>query len=152
MFQEITSLFPTTTHPITIVSDPDSLLTDETILAVLNERGFTLLTESDPVLLRNHIECLKPWNVQKPVIIITTKSLNTLPYDLWQAGHRLQLSLHDTFPNLAYPLVQALTPYQRARLKDCPRHRSVWDSNVVLNISSGMSSICPWNIWTSPVA
>jgi hypothetical protein len=120
MFDRLLDLFPIFTHPLTLVSDPDGLLADETILAALNERGFTLLTESDPVLLRNRIESLKPWQVEKPVIIITSALLEGLPYDLWQSGYRLQLSLYDYFPNLAYPLVQALTPYQRARLNDCP--------------------------------
>jgi hypothetical protein len=120
MIAEPLSLFPPHTHPLTLVSDPDGLLADETFLAALNERGFTLLTESDPVLLRNRIESLIPWQVEKPVIVITSAALEALPYDLWQSGHRLQLSLHDYFPNLSYPLVQALTPYQRARLNDCP--------------------------------
>ena len=120
MIVDILSLFPPHTHPLTLVSDPDGLLADETLLAALNERGFTLLTESEPILLRNRIESLKPWQVEKPVIVITSAALESLPYDLWQSGHRLQLSLHETYPNLAYPLVQALTPYQRARLKDCP--------------------------------
>jgi len=120
MMAEILSLFSPHTHPLTLVSDPDGLLADETLLAALNERGFTLLTESDPILLRNRIESLKPWQVEKPVIVITPAALETLPYDLWQTGHRLQLSLHDYFPNLAYPLVQALTPYQRACLNDTP--------------------------------
>jgi len=120
MFASLLTLFPPRTHPLTLVSDPDGLLADETLLAALNERGFTLLTESDPVLLRNRIESLKPWQAEKPVIVITPAALDALPYDLWQSGHRLQLSLHETFPNLAYPLVQALTPTQRARLNDCP--------------------------------
>jgi len=120
MLASLLALFPPHTHPLTLVSDPDGLLADETLLAALNEGGFTLLTESDPVLLRNRIESLKPWEVEKPVIVITAAALEALPYDLWQSGHRLQLSLHDYFPNLAYPLVQALTSYQRARLNDCP--------------------------------
>jgi len=120
MFQEVLSLFPPNIHPVTLVSDPDGLLTDETLMTILNERGFTLLTDSNPVLLRNRIENLKPWQVDKPVIVITSEELESLPYDLWQSGHHLQLSLHDYFPNLAYPLVQVLSPYQRSRLSDCP--------------------------------
>jgi len=112
--------FPLHGHSLTLVSDPDGLLADEAILAALHERGFTLLTETDPLLLRRRVEELKPWRAQAPVVVITPGRLDELPYDLWQCGHRLQLSLHDTFPNLAYPLVRALTSYQRARLQDCP--------------------------------
>ena len=120
MMDALLNLFPAHTHPLTLVSDPDGLLADEPLLVALNERGFTLLIESDPVLLRNRVENLKPWQVDKPVIIITSAGLEALPYDLWQEGHRLQLSLHDYFPDLAYPLVQSLTPFQRTRLSDCP--------------------------------
>ena len=79
MSAEILSLFPAHVHPLTLVSDPDGLLADETMLAALNERGFTLLTESDPILLRNRIESLKPWTVDKPVIVITSAALEALP-------------------------------------------------------------------------
>ncbi len=121
MFQKVSSLFPPNTHPVTIVSDPDQLLADESLLSELNKRGFTLLTESDPILLRSRIDSLKPWQVEKPVIVITSLSLEALPYDLWETAYHLQLSLHDYFPNLAYPIIQNLSPYQRARLMDCPQ-------------------------------
>jgi hypothetical protein len=120
MFQEVSSLFPPKTHPLTIVSDPDGLLADESILSELAEHGFTFLSESDPVLLRHRIESLKPWQPDKPIILITVDSLEAIPYDFWQSGHHIQLSLHDYFPNLAYPLVRELSSYQRARLVDAP--------------------------------
>lgn len=116
--KEILKLFPSQSHDLILVSDRDGLLTDEVLLADLGERGFTVLTESDPVLLRHRVEGLKPWRAEAPVILVTRGTLEALPYDLWGSGHHVRLSLHDYFPNLAYPLVQALTPYQRARLSE----------------------------------
>lgn len=58
MIEEFVNLFPAHKHPLILVSDPDGLLTDVSTLAALDERGFILVIESDPVLLRNHIETL----------------------------------------------------------------------------------------------
>ncbi len=115
MLPAILRPFPPATHPLTLVSDPDSLLTDEAVLAALAERGFTLLNEPDPIHLRHRLSQTHP-----PRIIVTGGPLNQLPYDLWQTGHHVTLALHTFYPNLAYPLLQALTPAQRARLAVAP--------------------------------
>lgn len=116
MLIHLLDLFPAHTHPLTLVSDPDGLLADEATLAALIERGFTLIQEADPILLRYRAEQARPFTSQTPLIIITPDVLERLPYDLWQQGHRLSLDLHSYFPNLAYPLLRSLTPLQRARL------------------------------------
>ena len=118
MHDKLLTLFPAFTHPLTLVSDSDGLLADETLLTALDRRGFAILTDNDPVMLRHRIDEFKPWRVETPIIVITPGPLDFLPYDLWQAGYKLQISLHDYFPNLSYPLIHALTPYQRSRLND----------------------------------
>jgi len=114
--------FPFHTHPLTLVSDPDGVLADEAVLTTLAEGGFTLLNEPDPIRLRQRVEqaalhsSAKSFSTDRPLIIVTAGSLNELPYDLWQQGHHVTLALHTFFPNLAYPIVRALTPTQRWRL------------------------------------
>jgi len=116
MIERVLHHFPVHTHPLILVSDSDGLLADEDVLAALAERGFTLVDEPDPVALRHRVETLRPWSIDHPLIVATACPLNQLPCDLWQQGHHATLVLHTFFPNLAYPVVRALTPTQRWRL------------------------------------
>ncbi len=119
MIDELLNLFPPHTHPLTLVSDPDGLLGGEATLVDLTQRGFTLIQESDPALLRHRFEEARPFSAENPVLIITTGLLEELPYDLWQQGGRIQLSIHQYFPNLVYPIVQSLSAAQIERLANC---------------------------------
>ena len=120
MLEQILRHFPPHVHPLTLVSDPDNVLADETVLAHLAERGFTVISEPDPVRLRGDIAQFGAFTTQRPLIIITPHPLNQLPYDLWQQGHPVTLALHTFFPTLAYPVIQTLTPNQRWRLSQLP--------------------------------
>lgn len=116
MLDRLLPLFPPRSHPLILAYDPDGLLADESLLSALVERGFTIIQETDPILLRHRIEQVKPFSLGNPIILITPDELNSLPYDLWQQGHPVTLALHTYFPNLAYPIIQTLTPVQRACL------------------------------------
>lgn len=120
MLDAILRHFPAYTHALTLVGDRDGLLNEEAILTELVRRGFTLVDEPDPVRLRYRVSALPLWTAQQPVIVVTAGPLNALPYDLWQQGHHVTLHLHDFFPNLAYPLVRALSPSQRWQLSQSP--------------------------------
>jgi len=120
MHTQILAHFLPHTHPLTLVCDPDRVLADEDTLAALAERGFTLVDEPAPLRLRRRVEQARPWTVDHPLIVVTAGSLDQLPYGLWQQGRHVTLALHAFFPNLAYPLVRALTPAQRWRLSQAP--------------------------------
>jgi hypothetical protein len=111
--------FPPHTHPLTLASDPDGLL-DDAVRAALVERGFTVVQDADPVLLRCRVEEARPWTAAHPLIVVTAGPLEALPYDLWQRAHRVRLSLRDTFPRLSYPALKELAPAQRERLAAAP--------------------------------
>ena len=125
--------FPAHTHPLTLVADPDGLLADEATLAALAGRGFTVVAHAhpvssevpDPVLLRHRVETARPFTPERPLLVVTGAVLETLPYDLWQAGHHVTLALHEFFSNLAYPVVRSLGPAARARLGVAPPPREV---------------------------
>lgn len=119
MHTSILSLFPPHTHPLTLVRDPDRLLAGETMLSELLGRGFNIIQENDPVLLRNRVEELRPFTPENPLIIITSGSLEDLPYDLYQPAHYIRLMLHQFFPNLTYPVLQSLSPEQIEKLDTC---------------------------------
>ena len=117
---QILQHFPAHTHPLTLVCDPDGVLGDETLLAELTARGFTLVQEADPVALRHRVEQCRPWSAENPLIVITPGALAALPYDLWQLGQPVELALHTFFPNLSYPVLKTLLPEHRARLTQAP--------------------------------
>lgn len=119
MINEMLNLFPSHIHSLTLVSDPDRLLAGETMVLELAKRGFWVIQENDPVLLRHRAEESRPFSPEHPVIILTIGVLEDLPYDLYQPAYRINLSLHQYFPNLAYPVVQTLSPDQIETLKSC---------------------------------
>ncbi len=108
--------FPAHLHALTVVSDRDGLLADEDVAGVLADRGFAVIEETDPVMLRVRVEHLRPWTPERPVIVVTQGDLRNLPFDLWRQGRQISLSLHDFFPRLSYPIVKSLAPARRARL------------------------------------
>ncbi|MCL6431352.1 MAG: BREX-3 system phosphatase PglZ [Anaerolineae bacterium] len=109
----ILASFPARAHPLVVVSDPDGLLGDEAVLAGLVARGYRLVREADPVRLRYRVEQERPFSAERPLLVVTEGELRELPYDLWQQGQRVRLSLHELFPDLYYPLVRELSPRQR---------------------------------------
>jgi len=119
MRSNIPSFFPPHTHPLTLVSDPDRLLAGEMIMTELIGRGFQIIQESDPILLRHRVESVRLFSSEHPLIIITAGSLEDLPYDLYQPAHHIRLTLHQYFPNLAYPILQTLSPDQIELLELC---------------------------------
>ncbi len=101
--------------PLTLVADPDSLLTEEDLVQEIQVRGFELIPFEDPVAFRFAYESkyrthLLQGELTDLVVVLRaeTQELRTLPYDLLQAGRQLSLSLRDLFPNLSYPVIQAL--------------------------------------------
>jgi len=99
---------------LTLVSDPDGLLTEERTLATIKERGFDLIPFEDSIAFRYAYESKYRtiWDEGKKtdlvVVLRSEHDLDSLPYDLLCAGRRLEFSLHKLFPNLTYPVLQAL--------------------------------------------
>ena len=119
MIDDVLNLFPSHTHPLTLVSDPDRFLSGETVVSELAKRGFQVIQEDDPVFLHHRVEEARPFTQEHPVIITTTGALENMPYDIYQPAYRLSLSLHQFFPNLAYPVLQTLNPSQIEKLASC---------------------------------
>jgi len=100
---------------LTLVADPDDLLVEEGILQGIRERGFELIPFEDPVAFRYAYESRfrSHWdNGEDTDLVVVLRSasgdLESLPYDLLQAGRRLSFSLGEIFPNLSYPVVASL--------------------------------------------
>ena len=100
---------------LTLVADPDSLLTEETLALELRHRGFELIEFNDPVEFRYAYESKYRaiWDRGEHtdlVVILRLQDteLESLPYDLLQAGRKLSFNLGNLFPNLSYPVLEQL--------------------------------------------
>ena len=100
---------------LTLVADPDCLLTEEKLALELRGRGFDLIEFNDPVEFRYAYESKyrSIWDrgeYTDLVVILRLQDaeLKSLPYDLLQAGRKLSFNLGDLFPNLSYPVIEKL--------------------------------------------
>jgi hypothetical protein len=100
---------------LTLVADPDSLLTEELLALELRERGFDLIEFNDPVEFRFAYESQyrSLWDRGEHtdlVVILRLQDteLEALPFDLLQAGRKLSFNLGELFPALSYPIVEQL--------------------------------------------
>jgi hypothetical protein len=100
---------------LTLVADPDSLLTEERLALALRERGFELIEFDDPVAFRYAYESgyRARWDqgLQTDLVVILRlqdAELERLPYDLLQAGRTLSFNLGELFPRLSYPVIETL--------------------------------------------
>lgn len=100
---------------LTLVADPDCLLTEEKLALELRGRGFDLIEFIDPVEFRYAYESRyrSIWDRGEHtdlvvVLRLQDAELESLPYDLLQAGRKLSFNLGDIFPNLSYPVIEKL--------------------------------------------
>lgn len=100
---------------LTLVSDPDGLLTEEKLALALRQRGFDLIEFNNPVEFRYAYESQyrSIWDqgghTDLVVILrLQDSELKNLPYDLLQAGRKLSFDLGGLFPNLSYPVIEKL--------------------------------------------
>lgn len=100
---------------LTLVSDPDCLLTEEKLAMELRDRGFDLIEFNDPIEFRYAYESKyrSIWDRGEHTDLVVILRLQdaelvALPYDLLQAGRKLSFSLGELFPNMSYPVVEQL--------------------------------------------
>ena len=112
---EILKEFTPQVARLTLVADPDGLLLEEGILKGVEERGFELIPFEDHVAFRFAYESRyrSRWDrgeLTDLVVVLraAASDLRSLPYDLLQAGRQLSFNLGALFPNLSYPVVDAL--------------------------------------------
>lgn len=116
---------------LTLVSDPDCLLTEEKLALALRDRGFDLIEFNDPIEFRYAYESKyrSIWDRGEHtdlVVILRLQDaeLAALPYDLLQAGRKLSFCLGDLFPNMSYPVVEQLDRSLLDSLFDAQRKTS----------------------------
>lgn len=112
---EILKEFTPQVARLTLVADPDGLLLEEGILNGIEERGLELIPFDDHVAFRFAYESRyrSRWDRSEltdlvVVLRAAASDLRFLPYDLLQAGRQLSFNLGELFPNLSYPVIDAL--------------------------------------------
>ncbi|HKL26342.1 MAG TPA: hypothetical protein VJ910_08980, partial [Desulfuromonadales bacterium] len=102
---------------LTLASDPDGLLAEEQLALALRQRGFDLIDFDDPVEFRFAYESRyrEAWDrgeqTELSVILrLPSPDLESLPYDLLNAGRQLSFSLGRIFPDLSYPVLEQMDP------------------------------------------
>ena len=100
---------------LTLVADPDYLLTEEKLALELRRRGFDLIEFNDSVGFRYAYESRyrSIWDrgEHKELVVVLhlqDGDLESLPYDLMKAGRLLSFNLGDLFPNLSYSVIENL--------------------------------------------
>jgi hypothetical protein len=104
---------------LTIVADPDRLLTEETILKGIRARGFDLITFEDHVAFRYAFETRyrRAWDQgEQTNLVVILHTLHTdvakLPFDLLESARRerrlLRFSRAELFPNLSPAVLDEL--------------------------------------------
>src|SRR5262249_12359715 len=100
---------------LTLVADPDELLTEERMLTAIKDRGFDLIPFDDPITFRFAYESQyrSQWaeGVKTDLVVVLRspqQRMESLPHDLLNAGRRLEFALHKIFPKLNYPVLASL--------------------------------------------
>jgi hypothetical protein len=100
---------------LTLVADPDQLLTEEKMAFELHQRGFDIIDYLDSIEFRfvyeqNYRSHWDAGNLTDLVVVLRSADadLSSLPYDLLQCGRKLSFNLGDIFPNLSYPVIEEL--------------------------------------------
>lgn len=100
---------------LTLVADPDYLVTEEAILQQLRERGFGTLLFEEPVAFRFAYETKyrSKWDNGDSIELVVVvheeaPNLRLLPYDIFQTDRKLSFSLGDIFPYLSYSVIKSL--------------------------------------------
>ena len=106
---------PLHAYELLLVHDPDGLLGPQA-RAELADRGARLVEAEDNLRLWAAVDAMRPWTLEQPVIIISERPLNELPYDLWARGYRVELSVGDVAPRLVASVARQLTAEQFERL------------------------------------
>jgi len=116
MRPDLLARVPVGAYGLVLVHDPDGLL-DPQAREALSARGCHLLeAPEDNLALWAQAAALRPWAPEAPLVILSPRPLEELPYDLWAQAHRISYSLTELAPGLALPCLRELTLDQRERL------------------------------------
>jgi hypothetical protein len=96
-------------NKLTLVADPDHLLSEEKLQISLKERGFDLLEYEGAIEFRYIYESqYRDLDSNELIVLVHQEWLNRLPFDIVQHSRHLHFNLGTLFPRLSYPIVENL--------------------------------------------
>ena len=100
---------------LTVVADPDALLSEETVLQEIQARGFELVVYEEPIrfryLFESKLRSAQPANESKEIIILLRggeANFVKLPYDILVGARKLEFGLDRLFPQLNHSVLADL--------------------------------------------
>jgi hypothetical protein len=109
---EILKQFNPGIQAITVVADPDGLLTETRLSQALTNRGFEILLFEDSIPFRFAFESRYRPRIDAgesvDLVVLYQGDVGSLPYDVLASSRQLSVSLADFFPNFSYPVLKAL--------------------------------------------
>ena len=112
--QTILTYFTPKRESMLLAIDPDNLLRDDALLAAIQNSNYDVLELADEVAFRDAFErnYRGRWDVGEArhivVVVHTTDAERHIPYDLWQKGRRVELSVANLFTHLNAIVVREL--------------------------------------------
>ena len=104
-------------QPITVVADPDGLLTEPHLSQALAERGFESLLFEDSISFRfayeSRFRSRSDGGESTELVVLLgddASSLGKLPFDVLARARKLSFALADLFPQFSYSVLRALEP------------------------------------------
>ncbi len=112
--QTILAYFTPKRESMLLAIDPDNLLRDDALLAAIQNSNYDVLELGDEVTFRDAFErnYRSRWDAGEArhivVVVHTTDAERHIPYDLWQKGRRVELSVANLFTHLNAIVVRGL--------------------------------------------
>ena len=120
---KLISLFIPDIKPVVIGYDDDKLLTEESIVAALKRKGFSIVLSNSLVQVRyefeKHLDDVLNGETNKTLLIIHQDEKEfSIPYDVTKNAIRVNVSFDNLFPNLSSAVLHLLTTEQFSDVYD----------------------------------
>ncbi len=107
--EDILAILVPEVSKLTLVADPDYLLSEEKLQIALQERGFDLLEYEGAIEFRYTYESqYRDSDSNELIVLVHQEELDDLPFDILQHSRHLSFNLGALFPRLSYPIVNQL--------------------------------------------
>lgn len=107
--EDILSALVPQVNRLTLVADPDYLLSDEILQIEIKQRGFDLFEYEDAIAFRYIYESqYRDTSSNELIVLVPYEELSSLPFDILHHSRHLHFNIGTLFPYLSYPIIEQL--------------------------------------------